>query len=87
NLYVKMEDVAAKATLLLDGEFVALSRTIFDAQGLGKSRYDYVVTNVSETCKQQTPDIDGGWSIEESTEGSEAYSSCLSFIKDFESSN
>ena len=87
NLYVKMEDVAAKATLLLDGEFVALSRTIFDAQGLGKSRYDYVVTNVSETCKQQTPNSDGGWSIEESTEGSEAYSSCLSFIKDFEFSN
>ncbi len=87
NLYVKMENLSAKSALLIDGEFIALSRTTFDAQGIEKSRYDYVVTNSSEICKEKSWDLDAGWVIDKSTEGTEAYNACLSFISNFEFSN
>ncbi len=87
NLYVKMENISVKADLLIDGEFITLSRTTFDAQGLEKSRYDYAVTNSSEICKEQSWDLDTGWVIDTSTEGPEAYNACSSFISGFEFSN
>ena len=83
DLFVKMESLEAKVALLIEGEFLALSRTTFDAQGKEKSRYDYVVTNSSEICKEQSWDSDAGWVIDKSTDGSEAYNACLSFISGF----
>ena len=87
DLFVKIENLDAKVALLIDGEFISLSRTTFDEQGEEKSRYDYVVTNNSTICKEQSWNADNIWVVDKSTEGSEAYNACLSLISSFSFSN
>ena len=86
-LFIKMEDLGPKIALLIDGEFISLSRTTFDEQGEEKSRYDYVVTNASTICKEQSWNGDNVWVVDKSTEGTEAYNACLSLINNFTFSN
>ena len=85
TLFVEMDedDISVNASLLKENEFIKVTRTTFDGIGMERERFDYIVTQNTTSCHEQTWNSEGSWSMEQRTEGTEAFAACDAFINDF----
>ena len=82
SLFVDMDSISNAEVNLTNGEWIAISRTLFDNNDTHTARYDYVVQTDGQVCRESSWG-GTGFVVDNETEGVQAFSACYELIQGF----
>jgi hypothetical protein len=82
SLFVDMDSISNAEVNLTSGEFLAISRTLFDNNDIETARYDYVLDPERQVCRESSWG-GTGFVVDNETEGVQAFSACYELIQGF----